>query len=188
MAGLIIFALIILFLLLWLIIIFNRLVSLKNEVQSAWSQIDVQLKRRYDLIPNLVSAVKGYMEFERDTLERVTLARINALSAVRLFDKAAVEEKLTQAVKSLFAVMENYPVLKSNENVLRLQEELTSTENRIAFARQFYNDLVANYITKLEIFPDNIIASMFSFKGAEYFKAENEDKELPSADVSIQTK
>jgi LemA protein len=169
----------------WPVLIYNGLVRLRNDVNSAWSQIDVQLKRRHDLIPNLVAAVKGYMDFERDTLERVVSARARAVAAVGLREKAASEGRLTDAVCGLFAVMENYPVLKSNENVMQLQEELVSTENRIAFARQFYNDLVANFRTKLEVFPDNIIASLFSFRGAEYFEAVGGDRALPSADLGM---
>lgn len=175
-------------LLLWMVIIYNKLVSLRNEVINAWKQIDVQLKRRHDLIPNLVSVVKGYMEFERDTLEKVTSARAKALSAVGMRDKALSEDLLTQALGRLFAVMENYPVLKSNENVLQLQEELTSTENKIAFSRQLYNDLVANFTTKIEVFPDTIIASLFAFHTFEYFSAEEADKSLPIADISIRSK
>jgi LemA protein len=166
----------------WMIFIYNRLVRLRNDVKGAWSQIDVQLKRRHDLIPNLVAAVKGYMEFERSTLERVVTARARAVAAMGLRDKAVSEGRLSDAVAGLFMVMENYPVLKSNENVMQLQEELVSTENRIAFARQFYNDLVANFTTKLEVFPDNIIASFFSFQGEEYFSAGEDDRALPSAD------
>ncbi|HWR59020.1 MAG TPA: LemA family protein, partial [Thermodesulfovibrionales bacterium] len=134
--------------LLWIIHVYNRLVVLKNEVNSAWSQIDVQLKRRHDLIPNLVSVVKGYMDFERDTLEKVIAARAKALSSVGMRERAMAEDRLTAALGTLFAVFESYPTLKSNENVMELQEELTSTENRIAFARQFYNDLVANFRIK----------------------------------------
>jgi LemA protein len=172
----------------WMIFIYNRLVSLRNEVKNAWYQIDVQLKRRHDLIPNLVSVVRGYMDFERDTLERVTSARTKALSAAGVHNKAVAENALTQALGRLFVVMENYPILKSNENVMRLQEELASTENRIAFARQLYNDLVANFRTKLEVFPDNIIASLFAFRSVEYFSAEEADKDLPVADIGIRTK
>ncbi len=172
----------------WMILIYNRLITLRNEVKNAWHQIDVQLKRRYDLIPNLVSVVKGYMEFEQDTLEKVVSARTKALSAVGLRERASAENMLTDAIGRLFAVMENYPVLKSNENVMQLQEELTSTENRIAFARQLYNDLVANYRTRLEVFPDNIIASMFTFRGAEYFSIEKADRALPAADISVRRK
>jgi LemA protein len=170
----------------WMVCIYNRLVRLRNDVQGAWSQIDVQLKRRHDLIPNLVAAVKGYMEYERTTLERVASARAKAIAAMGLQERAVAEGGLTAAVDRLFAVMENYPVLKSNENVMQLQEELVSTENRIAFARQFYNDLVANLRTKREVFPDNIISTLFSFPSAEYFSAGEEDRALPSARLGVQ--
>src|SRR4030043_1194127 len=183
----ILIAVIVLFIL-WMIFIYNRLVTLRNEVKNGWYQIDVQLKRRHDLIPNLVAVVKGYMEFERSTLEAVTSARTRALSAVSMHEMAFAEDTLTLALGRLFIVMENYPSLKSNENVMQLQEELTSTENRIAFARQLYNDLVANFRTKLEVFPDNIVASVFSFGTAEYFSAESTDRSLPAADISIGTK
>jgi LemA protein len=184
MAGLVLIVVIACFFF-WIVFMYNRLVRLRNDVKSAWHQIDVQLKRRHDLIPNLVAAVKGYMDFERDTFERVVSARARAIAAVGLHEKAVSEGRLTDAVGRLFVVMENYPVLKSNENVMQLQEELVSTENRIAFARQFYNDLVANFRTKLEVFPDNIIASLFSFQGAEYFEAGGEDRALPSADLGM---
>jgi len=179
---------VIVFFLLWMVFIYNRLISLRNEVQNAWKQIDVQLKRRHDLIPNLVTVVKGYMEFERDTLERVVSARAKAVSATGPHEKAIAENMLTQAIGRLFAVMENYPNLKSNENVMYLQEELTTTEDRISFARQLYNDLVANYRTKLEVFPDNIIASIFRFQPVEYYSIEEADKEVPVADISVRAK
>ena len=187
MAGWILIGITALFVL-WMILIYNRLITLRNDVKNAWCQIDVQLKRRHDLIPNLVSVVKGYMEFERDTLEKVVSARAKALSAVGLHDRAVAEDLLTLALGRLFAVVENYPSLKSNENVMQLQEELTSTENRISFARQLYNDLVANFRTKLEVFPDNIISSVFAFGTAEYFSAEKADRDLPAADISIRRK
>lgn len=139
--------------LIWLVLIYNGLISIRNDVQSSWKQIDVQLKRRHDLIPNLVQTVKGSMEFEQDTLEKVISARAKAVSAASPASKAEAENMLTQTIGKLFAVMENYPALKSNENVMQLQEEITSTENKIAFARQLYNDLVANYRTKLQVFP-----------------------------------
>lgn len=167
----------------WTVFIYNRLITLRNDVKNSWHQIDVQLKRRHDLIPNLVSVVKGFMEFERDTLERVIAARSKALSANGMQARSAAEGMLTEALGRLYAVMENYPVLKSNENVLQLQEELASTENRIAFARQLYNDLVANFRTRLEVFPDNIIASLFAFQGEEYFTVEKDDRSVPAADV-----
>ena len=173
----------------WIILIYNGLVSLRNEVQNAWKQIDVQLKRRHDLIPNLVSTVKGAMEFEQDTLEKVITARAKAVSAAGPHDKAMSENMLTEALGKLFAVMENYPQLKSNENIMQLQEELTSTENRIGFARQFYNDMVASYHIKQEVFPNNVVASTFKgFKKEEYYAAEEADRAVPKADLSIRKK
>jgi len=171
--------------LVWLILIYNGLISIRNDVQNAWKQIDVQLKRRHDLIPNLVSTVKGAMEFEQDTLEKVISARARAVSAPTPATKAEAENMLTQALGKLFAVMENYPTLKSNQNVMQLQEELTSTENRISFARQLYNDLVANFRTRLQVFPNNIVSSMFNFKSEEYFGAEEADRVVPSVNVSL---
>jgi LemA protein len=171
--------------LVWLILIYNGLVSLRNDVQGSWNQIDVQLKRRHDLIPNLVSTVKGAMEFEQDTLEKVISARAKAVSAGTPASKAEAENTLTQALGKLFAVMENYPALKSNQNVMQLQEELTSTENRISFARQLYNDLVANYRTRLQVFPNNIISSMLSFRPEEYFEAEEAERVAPSVNLSL---
>jgi LemA protein len=169
----------------WLILIYNGLISIRNDVQNAWKQIDVQLKRRHDLIPNLVSTVKGAMEFEQDTLEKVISARTRAVSAPTTATKAEAENMLTQALGKLFAVMENYPALKSNQNVMQLQEELTSTENRISFARQLYNDLVANFRTKLQVFPNNLVSSTFNFKTEEYFGAEETDRAVPSVNLSL---
>jgi LemA protein len=171
--------------LIWLVMIYNGLVSIRNEVQSAWKQIDVQLKRRHDLIPNLVSTVKGAMEFEQDTLEKVISARAKAVSANTPAAKAESENMLTQALGKLFAVMENYPALKSNQNVMQLQEELTSTENRIAFARQLYNDLVANFRTKLQVFPNNVVSSFFNFQTEEYFGAQETDRVVPGVNLSM---
>ncbi|MFA5074426.1 MAG: LemA family protein [Nitrospirota bacterium] len=171
--------------LLWSMGIYNGLVTLRNNVQSAWKQIDVQLKRRHDLIPNLVSTVKGMLEFEQDTLEKVISARARAVSAPTTATKAEAENILTEALGKLFAVMENYPTLKSNQNVMQLQEELTSTENRISFARQFYNDLVANYRTKLQVFPNNLVTSLFSFESEEYFEAKEADRVVPGVNMSI---
>lgn len=184
MAGIIV--LIILALLaVWIIAMYNGLVTLKNQVQNAWKQIDVQLKRRYDLIPNLVNTVKGAMEFERETLEKVMEARGKAMGTTGIAEKAGAENMLTQALGRLFAVVENYPQLKANESILQLQEELTSTENRIGFARQLYNDLVAQFNTKQEVFPSNIIAGMFSFQKSEYFQIEKAARELPKVDLSM---
>src|SRR5574341_540148 len=173
---------------LWVVLIYNSLIALRNDVQNSWKQIDVQLKRRHDLIPNLVATVKGAMEFEQDTLEKVISARARAGSAGSLQSKAEAENMLTQALGKLFAVMENYPALKSNQNVMQLQEELTSTENRIAFARQLYNDLVANFRTKLQIFPNNIVSSMFNFQSEEYFGAEAADRAVPGVNLSLKGK
>ncbi len=169
----------------WMTAVYNALVSSRNDVQGSWTQIDVQLKRRHDLIPNLVSTVKGAMEFEQDTLQRVMEARSKAVSAAGPQSKAEAENALTQALGRLFAVMENYPDLKSNRNVMQLQEELTSTENRIAFARQLYNDLVANFRTKLQVFPNNIVASTFNFQTEEYFTAEEAARAVPAVDLSL---
>ncbi|GAB4534780.1 MAG: LemA family protein [Thermodesulfovibrionia bacterium] len=188
MIGWVLMGIVVLFIL-WVIIIYNRLVSLRNEVQNAWKQIDVQLKRRHDLIPNLVSIVKGALEFEQDTLEKVINARARAVSARSTQERAIAENMLTEALGRLFAVMENYPQLRSNENIMQLQEELTSTENRISFARQLYNDLVANYRIKQEIFPNNIIASVFGgFGKEEYFQAQAMEREVPMTDISIRPK
>jgi len=171
--------------LVWLVLVYNGLVTTRNDVQSSWKHIDVQLKRRHDLIPNLVATVKGAMEFEQDTLEKVISARTRAVSAPTPATKAEAENMLTQALGKLFAVMENYPVLKSNQNVMQLQEELTSTENRISFARQLYNDLVANYRTKLQVFPNNIVSSMMNFRIEEYFGAEEADRAAPAVNLSL---
>jgi len=149
---------------------YNKLVSLRQQVKNAWAQIDVQLKRRYDLIPNLVETVKGYMKHEQDTLEKVIKARNAALSATSVRDKSAAEGQLTAALGGIFALSEAYPELKSNENMLSLQEELKSTENKIGFARQYYNDTVTAYNTRLETFPSSIFASIGGFKPQELFE------------------
>lgn len=160
--------------------IYNSLVRLRNQVQNAWSQIDVQLKRRHDLIPNLVETVKGYMQHERETLEAVTKARQQAVQmSDSVAQQAKMENLLTQTLRSLFAVAENYPDLKANQNFLALQEELTSTENKISFARQFYNDSVLQLNNKVEMFPSNLIAGSFGFKKGEFFEVEEAGKETP---------
>lgn len=150
--------------------IYNSLVSRRIETQNAWSQIDVQLKRRYDLIPNLVETVKGYAGHEKETLERVIQARNQAMTAHGPAQQAAAENVLTGALKSLFALSEAYPDLKANQNFLGLQEELSSTENRIGFARQHYNDSVGQYNSALQRFPGNIVGGMFGFRLAEFFQ------------------
>jgi len=159
--------------LLYLATSYNRLVKLRNRIANAWAQIDVQLKRRYDLIPNLVETVKGYAKHERETFEAVTQARANAINAQGVAAQAGAENMLTNTLKSLFAVAEAYPELKANQNFLSLQEELTSTEGRIAYARQFYNDAVLQLNTKVQSFPSNIIANMFGFREHEYFEADD---------------
>ena len=154
---------------------FNGLVRRRNQVDNAWSQIDVQLKRRHDLIPNLVESVKGYMQFEQDTLTKVTNARAAAVAAGAQGPaaQAQAENALTQSLRSLFAVVENYPDLKANQNVMSLQEELTTTENKISFSRQFYNDEVNRYNASIQTFPNNAIAGQFGFKLAEFFQLED---------------
>ncbi|MDP1808236.1 MAG: LemA family protein [Actinomycetota bacterium] len=171
MTGIIIFGIVVL-VLLALAGIYNRLVTLRNRIDNAWSQIDVQLKRRYDLIPNLIETVKGYAAHERELLENVTKARAEAISAGSVGDQAKAENALTGTLRSLFAVAENYPDLKANQNFMLLQEELSGTESKIAFARQFYNDTVMSFNTSLQTFPSNIVASTFGFTHREYFEIE----------------
>ncbi|HOW97044.1 MAG TPA: LemA family protein [Kiritimatiellia bacterium] len=149
---------------------YNSLVSLRNQVKNAWSQIDVQLKRRHDLIPNLIETVKGYVKHERDTLENITKARTNAMQASGAAAAGKAEGELSGAISKLMLVVENYPELKANQNFLALQEELSSTENKVGFSRQFYNDAVLRFNTKVETFPSNIVANMFGFKQAEFFE------------------
>lgn len=162
---------------LYLIMAYNGLVRLRNRVVNAWAQIDVQLKRRHDLIPNLVETVKGYMKYEQETLDKVIKARAAAMSAQGVAATAQAENQLTNTLKSLFALVENYPELKANQNMLALQEELTTTENRIAFARQHYNDSVMTYNTAIETFPRNLIAGMFGFTRRESFTAPENERE-----------
>jgi LemA protein len=159
------------------ILMYNRLVSLRNRVEAAWSQIDVQLRRRYDLIPNLVDTVKGYAAHERETLEAVTRARQQAVEAQGVGEQAQAENMLTQTLRQLFAVAEAYPDLKANQNFLSLQEELTGTEGRIAFSRQFYNEQVLAYDNARETFPTNVFSNAFNFQPKEYFEAETESRE-----------
>jgi len=170
---------------LWAIWTYNLLVSLRNRVQNGWKQIDVQLKRRHDLIPNLVEAVKGYMKYEQDTLQKVMEARSKAVSSTGVRATAEAESQLTQSLGRIFALMENYPELKANENVLRLQEELTTTENQIAFARQYYNDVVMRFNTRQELFPSSLIAQFFNFKPGEFFSVPEAEKAVPRVDLSL---
>ncbi|MDH3284081.1 MAG: LemA family protein [Acidobacteriota bacterium] len=165
----------------WVIGLYNGLVRLKNGVENAWSQIDVQLKRRYDLIPNLVETVKGYAKHERETFDAVVKARQQAINITgSVADQAKAENMLTQTLRSLFALAEAYPDLKANQNFLALQEELASTENKISFSRQFYNDSALKLNNKVEMFPSNIVANMFNFAKAEFFEIEEpEAREAP---------
>ena len=160
-------------LLLYVIVAYNGLVRLRNRVENAWAQIDVQLRRRYDLIPNLIETVKGYATHERETFQRVTEARSRGINASGVGEQAQAENMITSALKSLFAVAEAYPDLKANQNFLELQEELSGTEGRIAYARQFYNDSVLRLNTKIETFPTNIVANTFHFEPQEYFEADD---------------
>jgi LemA protein len=166
--------------------VYNSLVRLRNAVKEAWAQIDVQLKRRYDLIPNLVETVKGYMVHERQTLEAVTQARAAAAGAgPDVARRAQAEGGLTAALGRLFAVAEAYPDLKANQNFLALQEELTSTENKIGFSRQYYNDSVMHYNNKTQMFPSNVLAGVFGFKPAEFFELpQAEEREAPKVKFS----
>jgi len=167
------------------IAIYNSLVRLRNQVKNAWSQIDVQLKRRHDLIPNLVETAKGYVKHERETLENITEARSKAMGADSVGEKAKAESALSGAMSKFFLVVENYPDLKANQNFLALQEELTSTENKIAFARQGYNDQVLFYNNKIQMFPSNIVAGMFRFTEEEFFEIEDRtEKEVPKVSFS----
>ena len=167
----------------WFVGTYNRLVRLRNQIQNAWHQIEVQLKRRYDLIPNLVEVVKDYMSYEQETLTKVIEARNAALSARGTASQAKAENVLTESLKSLFAVVENYPELKANQNVASLQEELTGTENKISFARQYYNDSVMTYNNTIQSIPSNVIASVFDFKPSEYFETGEEVKAVPKASL-----
>jgi LemA protein len=157
---------------LYLVVAYNGLVRLRNRVENAWSQIDVQLRRRYDLIPNLVETVKGYAAHERETFEAVTRARAGAIEADGVAQQAEAENMITGALRRLFAVAEAYPDLKANQNFLALQEELTATEGRIAYARQFYNDSVLKLNTKIQTFPSAVVANLFGFDEREYFEAD----------------
>ncbi len=168
--GLVIFIVAVVLLLVVVVVLYNGLVGARQQVNNAWSQIDVQLRRRYDLIPNLVETVKGYMKFEQETLEKVMMARSAAMDAQGVRQQASAESALTKALGGLYAVAENYPDLKASENMQTLQEELSTTENKIAYARQFYNDSVMSYNTKRETFPSNIIAQMFNFKSRDMFE------------------
>ncbi len=170
----------------WAIAVYNRLVGLRNQTTNGWKQIDVQLKRRHDLIPNLVNTVKGAMEFEKDTLTAVMEARSKAMSATGPADASRKEGELTQALGRLFAVAENYPQLRATENVKMLQEELSSTENKVGFARQFYNDIATKYNIARETFPAVLAAGALGFKAAELYEiTEAAERNVPTVDLSM---
>ncbi|MCX6766499.1 MAG: LemA family protein [Candidatus Moranbacteria bacterium] len=162
---------------LWAVAVYNGLIRLKNRVDEAWSDIDVQLKRRYDLIPNLVNTVKGYASHEKEVFEKVTEARTRAMGAQSAGDKAQAENALSQTLKSLFAVAEAYPDLKANQNFLELQRELTDTEDKIQASRRFYNGNVRDFNTKIQVFPNNVFAGMLGFSAREFFEAAGGEKE-----------
>lgn len=170
----------------WAIWRYNNLITLKNQVVNGWKQIDVQLKRRHDLIPNLIASVKGEMQFEQDTLQKVIQARNSAVAARGVADAADKENQLTQTLSRLFALAENYPQLKSNEGVRSLMEELSSTENKIGFARQFYNDIATRFNIAQQVFPDSFIAKTFNFQPVELFEIkEAAEREVPKVDLSL---
>ena len=167
--------LIILVIVAFIFYLYNGLVTSRNKVKNAWSQIDVQLQRRFDLIPNLVESVKGYMEHEKSVLEKVTELRTSWANATTVSEKAELDNQLSGALKTIMSVSENYPVLKANQNFSELQEELRNTENKISYSRQFYNDAVTKYNNKLEMVPTNMIASMFKFEPAELYRVDAEE-------------
>jgi LemA protein len=171
----------------WIISTYNNLTALRLRIDNAWRQIDVQLKRRYDLIANLIETAKGYMKFEQDTLQKVVEARTVAMTSKGVKDAANAQSALTQSLGQVFALMENYPDLKSNQNVSNLQEELTGMESRIGFARQYYNDLVTQYNAKQQAFPANLIAGFFRFQASELFNIPEAEKALPKVDLSLRS-
>jgi len=162
--------------LLFLMLSYNRFIVLKNRIDNAWAQIDVQLKRRYDLIPNLIETVKGYAKHEKKVFTEVTAARTAMMSATTLGDKAKANNKLSETLKSLFAVAENYPKLRANENFMMLQEELSGTESKIAYARQAYNDDVLSYNNSIQMFPGSIVAGMFAFAKKDFFNTDEAER------------
>lgn len=185
MIILIVLFVVFIFLVMAFIGMYNALVQLRNRVKNAWSQIDVQLKRRHDLIPNLVETAKGYMTHEKETFTKITEARSKAVGANSVKDKSQAESGLSGALSNFMLVVENYPDLKANQNFLALQEELTSTENKISFARQSYNDSVLFFNNKIQMFPSNIIASMFNFTESDFFELEDvKEREVPKVSFS----
>lgn len=185
MTTLIIVAVIVVLLAFFVIAIYNSLIRLRNQVDNAWSQIDVQLKRRHDLIPNLMETAKGYMKHERETFEAITQARSQAMGARTVGEAAKAEGALGEALSKFMLVVENYPDLKANQNFLALQEELTSTENKISFARQSYNDQTMFFNNKIQMFPSNVIANMFNFTRRDFFEIEDKaEREVPKVSFS----
>ena len=176
MVALIVVVVLVVLIGIYLMVSYNGLVSLRNKIENAWAQIDVQLRRRYDLIPNLVETVKGYASHERETLDAVVKARNAGISAAGPHDQAEAENQISGALRQLFALSEAYPDLKANQNFGQLQEELTGTEGRIAYAWQFYNDTVYRYNTKIQSFPQNVLANTFRFREREYFQADDESR------------
>ena len=174
MIGWIILAIVVV-VVLYVISVYNSLKTVQKRVDNAWSQIDVQLQRRFDLIPNFVETVKGYMQHESETFEKIAALRTSWANSQTVSDKAKIDNELSGALKTIMAVSENYPDLKANQNFSELSEELRNTENKISFSRQFYNDTVTKYNTKLELFPSNIIANIFNFKSRDLFKAESDE-------------
>ena len=175
MGALIIIVILIVFVAIFVMSIYNGLISLRNQVENAWAKINVELQRRFDLIPNLVETVKGYMGHETDVLEKVTSLRSSWAGASSIDEKANLNNQLSNTLKSIMAISENYPDLKASQNFLDLQEELRNTENKISFSRQFYNDSVTMYNTKLEVFPSNIIANCFNFVAEPLFAVEGDE-------------
>jgi len=169
-------------LVLFVISVYNSLVRARMQTQEAWSQIDVQLKRRNDLLPNLIETVKGYGKYEQATLEKVTQLRAQVASASSPADAMKASDALTRQISGIFAVAESYPDLKANENYLKLQEELTNTENKISYSRQLYNSVAGNYNVKLQAFPSNVIAGMFAFRPADFLSTPEEEKAVPKVD------
>ena len=185
MPALIVVAVIVVLLIIFVIGVYNALIRLRNQVDNSWSQIDVQLKRRHDLIPNLVETAKGYMKHERGTFEAITEARSRAMGAKTVTEAAKAEGSLGEALSKFMLVVENYPDLKANQNFLAVQEELTSTENKISFARQSYNDQVLFFNNKIQVFPSNIVANMFNFGKRDFFEIEAAaEREVPKVNFS----
>ena len=185
LTPIIVIAAVVVFMIMFVIGIYNSLIGLRNQVDNAWSQIDVQLKRRHDLIPNLVETAKGYMQHERGTFEAITKARSQAMGAKTVSEAAKAEGALADALSKFMLVVENYPDLKANQNFLALQEELTGTENKISFARQNYNDQVLFFNNKTQMFPSNIIAGMFNFAKRDFFEVESAaEREVPKVNFT----